>query len=188
MTGGCEVVGKDVEVVEKCEFVPFNMVRGCLAAVVVVVVVGVCLNPTPAQAGSFDFSSLLSSVANTAIKRLFVEREIDLFDHYCVLSRSPHIYSWELKFEATVTCPRMDTRERQSEGLLQPHISRARSHQGLCAEDSVPHHNYMSQYPHHHTTPQHNATHATTCHIQVTTPPHHRTLMTTPVTPPAQSY
>uniref|UniRef100_A0A0P4W8G9 Anti-lipopolysaccharide factor n=1 Tax=Scylla olivacea TaxID=85551 RepID=A0A0P4W8G9_SCYOL len=88
--------------------------------VLMVVVVGVCLNPTPAQAGSFDFSSLLSSVANTAIKRLYVEREIELFDHYCVLSRSPHIYRWELKFEATVTCPGWTPEKGRVRGYSSP--------------------------------------------------------------------
>ncbi|XP_063877523.1 anti-lipopolysaccharide factor-like isoform X2 [Scylla paramamosain] len=93
------------------------MARRCLA-VVMVVVVGVCLNPTPAV--SFDFSSFLSSIANIAIKHLYVEREIDLFDHYCVLSRSPHIYSWELKFEATVTCPGWTPEKGKVRGYSSP--------------------------------------------------------------------
>ncbi|XP_045121093.1 anti-lipopolysaccharide factor-like [Portunus trituberculatus] len=75
------------------------MVRGFLA----VVVVGVCLHPTPAA--SFDISSFISTTADTVIKRLYVDQEINLFDHYCIISRSPHISRWELKWQATVTCP-----------------------------------------------------------------------------------
>ncbi|XP_063877527.1 LOW QUALITY PROTEIN: anti-lipopolysaccharide factor-like [Scylla paramamosain] len=94
------------------------MARGCLAVVMVVVVVCVCLDPTPA--GAFDFSSFLSSSANIVIKHLYVEREINLLDHYCVLNRSPHIYSWKLKFEATVTCPGWTPEKGEVRGYSSP--------------------------------------------------------------------
>ncbi|XP_050711929.1 anti-lipopolysaccharide factor-like [Eriocheir sinensis] len=80
------------------------MARGYVSLLVAVVVVaGVLHAPTPVQ--GFDFSAILSSVADTAINRLYVDREINIVDHYCTLNRSPHFYRWELKWRATVTCP-----------------------------------------------------------------------------------
>ncbi|KAG0717213.1 Anti-lipopolysaccharide factor [Chionoecetes opilio] len=81
----------------------YSMSRGCVA-LLVVVVVGLCLAPAPTKAG-FDLSSILSSVAGDAVNRLYVDREINLMDRYCVMSRRPHFHRWELKWRSTVTCP-----------------------------------------------------------------------------------
>ncbi|XP_071549416.1 anti-lipopolysaccharide factor-like [Panulirus ornatus] len=76
------------------------------------------LTPTPTQ--QFDFSSLLSTVADNVINRLYNEGEMELLGHYCTYSRRPYFYKWELHYRAQVNCPGWSTIIGKAEGYLNP--------------------------------------------------------------------
>lgn len=59
----------------------------------------------PTETKSFDFSSLLSTVAGNIVSNLYVNGDMKLLGHYCLYKRTPYFYKWELNYKAEVRCP-----------------------------------------------------------------------------------
>nr|XP_045583628.1 anti-lipopolysaccharide factor-like [Procambarus clarkii] len=78
------------------------------------------LTSSPAQAKPFDFSQIISTVADNVITRLYREGEIELLRHYCNYSRRPYFHRWELNYRATTSCPGWTTAVGKAQGYLNP--------------------------------------------------------------------
>ncbi|XP_042230805.1 anti-lipopolysaccharide factor-like [Homarus americanus] len=75
-----------------------------LLSVVSVGVVLLLLAPTPTPAKPFKIGDIIGALADVA-KDTFQQGEIELFGHYCIYRREPHIKSLELYYRSEVRCP-----------------------------------------------------------------------------------